>query len=146
MHPRITGALERLDLQGALVAVWEYLGAINKYFADRKPWVLAKEGKKEEAGGVLYHALEAVRVPEDLEFVLIVIGMSACAGLVSNLWRISRLFYAEHPRAGRWFYFDGQDSAFYGPRGINMANRWVWGMQALLILQVLLIRWILPQV
>jgi methionyl-tRNA synthetase len=60
--PRVTAALERLDLQGALAAVWEYVGAINKYLDDRAPWSLAKAGKTEELGGVLYHALEAVRV------------------------------------------------------------------------------------
>jgi len=61
-HARITAALERFDLQGALIGIWEYIGAINRYFADRAPWVLAREGKKEELAGVLYHALEAVRV------------------------------------------------------------------------------------
>lgn len=62
IHARVTTALERADLQGALQAIWEYISAINRYFADRTPWALAKEGKKEEVGGILYHALEAVRV------------------------------------------------------------------------------------
>lgn len=60
-HPRVTAALERMDLQGALAATWEYVGAINKYLDDRKPWSLPKDNP-EELGGVLYHALEAVRV------------------------------------------------------------------------------------
>lgn len=60
-HPRVTAALQRMDLQGALAAAWEYVGAINKYLDDRKPWSLPKDNK-DELGGVLYHALEAVRV------------------------------------------------------------------------------------
>ncbi len=61
-HRRVTAALETLDLQGALNAAWEYVSAINRYLADRTPWVLARDGKTEELGGVLYHTLEAVRV------------------------------------------------------------------------------------
>jgi len=61
-HVRLTGLLERVDFQGALAAAWEYVAAINKYLDDRAPWALAKQGKTEELGGVLYHALEAVRL------------------------------------------------------------------------------------
>jgi methionyl-tRNA synthetase len=61
-HAQVTAFLERIDLQAALAAVWEYVRAINKYLDDRAPWSLAREGKREELGGVLYHALEAVRV------------------------------------------------------------------------------------
>jgi methionyl-tRNA synthetase len=63
-HVRITLALEpeRNDLQRALEVAWEYVAAINKYLDDRAPWALAREGKLEELGGVLYHALEAIRV------------------------------------------------------------------------------------
>ncbi|HTE17423.1 MAG TPA: methionine--tRNA ligase, partial [Armatimonadota bacterium] len=61
-HTRVTAALEALDLQSALAAAGEYVAAINKYLDDRAPWALAKQGKTQELGGVLYHALEAVRV------------------------------------------------------------------------------------
>ena len=61
-HGRVTSALERIDPQSALAAAWEFIGAINKYLDDRAPWSLAKNGQREELGGVLYHALEAVRV------------------------------------------------------------------------------------
>lgn len=60
-HPRVTEALERLDVQAALSTVWEFVSAINKYLDDRKPWSLPKDDPR-EIGGVLYHALEAVRV------------------------------------------------------------------------------------
>jgi len=61
IHPRVTAALVQLDLQGALAIVWEYISAINKYLDDRKPWSVPKENLA-EIGGILYHALEAVRV------------------------------------------------------------------------------------
>jgi len=61
IHPRVSEALERLDLQGALSAAWEFIGAINKYLDDRKPWSVSKDNPA-EIGGILYHALEAVRV------------------------------------------------------------------------------------
>lgn len=61
-HGRVSTLLERLDLQSALSAIWEFVRAINKYLDDRAPWTLAKNGRREELGGVLYHALEAVRV------------------------------------------------------------------------------------
>jgi methionyl-tRNA synthetase len=61
VHDRVGAALDRFDLQAALEVAWEYVGVINKYLDDRAPWALAREGKKDELGGVLYHALEAVR-------------------------------------------------------------------------------------
>jgi methionyl-tRNA synthetase len=61
-HPRVSDALERIDLQGGLGIIWTYVSAINKYLDDRAPWALARDGQKDEAGAVLYHALEAVRV------------------------------------------------------------------------------------
>ncbi|MBI3909546.1 MAG: methionine--tRNA ligase [Armatimonadetes bacterium] len=62
MHARVEAALERLDLQQALMAIWEYVGAINKFLDDRAPWSLARAGRRAELAGVLYEALEATRV------------------------------------------------------------------------------------
>lgn len=48
---KTTGALSPsggLDFSGALAAIWEAIGASNKYVEETKPWVLAKEGKNEE--------------------------------------------------------------------------------------------------
>lgn len=58
----VEAGLAALDLQGALVAVWRFIGAINKFLDERAPWKLAKEGKKEELGAVLYEALEGCRL------------------------------------------------------------------------------------
>lgn len=60
-HQQVTATLQRTDLQAALEATGAYVSAINKYLDDRAPWALAREGKREELGEVLYHALEAVR-------------------------------------------------------------------------------------
>ncbi len=62
VHPRVGAALEANDLQAALAAAWELISGVNKYLDDRAPWSLAKEGRREELGAVLYDALEAVRV------------------------------------------------------------------------------------
>ena len=62
VHPRVTAALEKLDPQGALKAIWEFVRGINKYIDDRQPWTLAREGKTEALGTTLYHALDACRV------------------------------------------------------------------------------------
>jgi len=61
-HARVTAALEVCELQGALTGIFEFVSAVNRYLGERAPWILAREGKREELGGVLYHALEAVRV------------------------------------------------------------------------------------
>jgi methionyl-tRNA synthetase len=59
---RVAAALETLDLQGALVETWKFIGAINKFLDERAPWALAKQGKREELGAVLYAALEGCRL------------------------------------------------------------------------------------
>ena len=84
-------------------------------------------------------------IPPDLEFLFVVAGGGAAAVLAWNVWRINRL-YSEPPRPGGWVYVDAQDPTFIGPRGMNMANGWFWLMQTALVAQVLLIKWILPQV
>jgi len=84
-------------------------------------------------------------VPADLEPVIVIAGGGAAAVLAWNVWRINRLYYT-HPRPGSWVYADARDPTFLGPRGMNMANGWFWLLQAALVLQMLLIKWILPQV
>ncbi len=54
-------ACDRLEFTKALESIWQMIGAGNKYVNDQQPWVLAKDGKLSELGGVLYSALEAAR-------------------------------------------------------------------------------------
>ena len=62
IHARVTASLEAIDLQGALTAIWDYVAALNGYIGERAPWVLARQGKRDELAGVLRHALEGARV------------------------------------------------------------------------------------
>jgi len=52
---------EKLEFTKALEAIWQMIGAGNKYVNDTAPWELAKQGKNDELAGVLYSALEAAR-------------------------------------------------------------------------------------
>ena len=46
----------------ALAAVWEFIGHINKYLDDEKPWILAKEeGSRDRLAHCLREGLEALR-------------------------------------------------------------------------------------
>ncbi len=54
-------AVEVCDFRRALEAVWEMLGAANKYLDVRAPWNLRKEGKQAEADAVIYDVLDVVR-------------------------------------------------------------------------------------
>ncbi|MBU8932848.1 MAG: methionine--tRNA ligase [candidate division Zixibacteria bacterium] len=50
------------ELGQAITAAMDLVRATNKFFNDRAPWILAKEGKKEELGGVLYACCEVIRI------------------------------------------------------------------------------------
>ena len=54
-------AIEVCDFRRALEAVWEMLGAANKYLDTQAPWNLRKEGKEAEADAVVYDVLDVVR-------------------------------------------------------------------------------------
>jgi methionyl-tRNA synthetase len=51
-----------LQFDQALEAVWRLVRAANAYIHDSAPWDLAKAGRMDRVGAVLYNALEAVRV------------------------------------------------------------------------------------
>ncbi|MHB9035657.1 MAG: methionine--tRNA ligase [Armatimonadota bacterium] len=54
-------ACERLEFTRALEAIWQMIGAGNKFVNDMRPWELEKQGKTDELAGVLYSALEIAR-------------------------------------------------------------------------------------
>ncbi len=56
------GFIDRLDFRGALEAIWEILGATNKYLDGEAPWRWLREGKPARAGTILYNTLEAFRI------------------------------------------------------------------------------------
>jgi methionyl-tRNA synthetase len=58
----VATALRAVDLQQGLTEIWKFIAAVNKYLDGRAPWNLAKQGRKEELGSVLYAALESCRL------------------------------------------------------------------------------------
>ncbi len=71
LRERVDAAMERFAPHEALAAVWELIGAANKYVAESEPWTLAKrrkaggdEGAAAEArlATVLYNLTETLRL------------------------------------------------------------------------------------
>jgi len=52
---------DRYQVSEAAEKIVEFSNIVNKYVADKAPWSLAKEGKMDECGQVLYDVLEASR-------------------------------------------------------------------------------------
>ncbi|MEW6081807.1 MAG: methionine--tRNA ligase [Bacillota bacterium] len=59
-------AMERLELSNALAAVWRLVARGNKYLDEEAPWALAKQGRKDRAGEVIYNVLEVLRISATL--------------------------------------------------------------------------------
>ncbi len=55
-------ALEHVHWGAALEAVWNLVGATNKFLDERKPWILAKNGDTKAVHDTLYDTLEATRI------------------------------------------------------------------------------------
>ena len=58
---RVRELILRLDFRGALEAIWELVTALNRAIDERKPWVLAKEGRDHDLDGLLYDLCEGLR-------------------------------------------------------------------------------------
>ncbi|MBW2039181.1 MAG: methionine--tRNA ligase [Deltaproteobacteria bacterium] len=55
--------MDQLAFHRALGAIWDLVGALNKYLDETSPWNLAKEeGKRRKLEGILYNSLEVLRV------------------------------------------------------------------------------------
>lgn len=55
--------LNNLSFNKALLSIWEFVGVMNRYIDDCKPWALAKdENNKGRLGSVLYTVLDGIRV------------------------------------------------------------------------------------
>jgi methionyl-tRNA synthetase len=55
-------ALARFDWGAALQAAWSLLTDVNRYLAEKAPWIAAKNGDTEAVGDAVYNALEATRI------------------------------------------------------------------------------------
>ena len=65
---RIASAMDRFAPHDALAAIWDVIGAANKYVDDTEPWALAKRRKAGDAAAearlaaVLYNLIETLRL------------------------------------------------------------------------------------
>ncbi len=60
----ISAAMEEFAFQRALTAIWEFIGALNRYVDAMKPWLLAKDrdpSARERLTGVLYMLGDSLR-------------------------------------------------------------------------------------
>ena len=58
---RVRDLIFGLQLRDALEAIWELVSALNRAIDERKPWVLFKEGRKDELDSLLYDLCEGLR-------------------------------------------------------------------------------------
>ena len=64
--------MDQLAFHRSLGAIWDLVGAVNKYLVETSPWNLAKEkGRKGDMEGILYNCLDALRVVAILIFPFI---------------------------------------------------------------------------
>jgi methionyl-tRNA synthetase len=68
---RITSLMEDLELHIALSEIWKLVNLLNTYLENASPWSLAKSQQKERLKGVLYTALEGLRILSILVFPFI---------------------------------------------------------------------------
>jgi methionyl-tRNA synthetase len=80
---KVMEQIRNIDVMGAVETIWNLIRAANRYFDYSKPWELAKMGKLDRLGSVLYRSLDAVRVaasltwpimPEKSDAVLAMLG------------------------------------------------------------------------
>ncbi|MBI3031417.1 MAG: class I tRNA ligase family protein, partial [Candidatus Rokubacteria bacterium] len=82
----VDAAMEEFAFQRALIAIWEFIGAANRYVDATAPWALAKDpAKRERLGTVLYTLAETLRclsilleafLPSTAERIRVVLGLS----------------------------------------------------------------------
>ncbi|HKZ76526.1 MAG TPA: class I tRNA ligase family protein, partial [Actinomycetota bacterium] len=92
--------MERVELTQGLGAVWEVVGAANRYLVERAPWTLAKDpGRRRELECVLYASAETLRV-------LAVLMLPIMPGTAARLWEQlgipERLKDQRLPEAAAW--------------------------------------------
>ena len=67
LHGRVDEAMNRFAPHDALAAIWDVIGAANKYVDDTEPWALAKRRKTDPLANarlstVLYNLVETLRL------------------------------------------------------------------------------------
>ncbi|MBI1954951.1 MAG: methionine--tRNA ligase [Acidobacteria bacterium] len=62
---RYASCFDQLDFSAGLEAVWELIGAVNKYLVETEPWTLAEKNSgndRARLANILYTAAEALRI------------------------------------------------------------------------------------
>ncbi len=112
----VWGWVRQYDFQRALAAVWQLLGAANRYLDREAPWSLHREGRRDRAGSVLVNTLEALRVATVLlEPVL--------PSATLKVW--TQLGYPEFEQRARQVRERGEPYRGTGLR-LEDARRWRW--------------------
>lgn len=62
LSSEMSKSIPQLDFSRALVKIWEVVNISNKYIEDVKPWVLAKENRREELAAMMINLLEGLRI------------------------------------------------------------------------------------
>jgi len=93
----VDAAMEEFAFQRALIAIWEFIGAANRYVDATAPWALAKDpAKRERLDAVLYTLAEALRclsillgafLPSTAERIRELLGLSETPMALSDLTR-----------------------------------------------------------
>jgi methionyl-tRNA synthetase len=97
---RYDGHMLAVQLQPALVAVWDIVDRVNHYLVETEPWKLAKdEAKRDELGSVLYAAAETLRI---LSIAIGPIMPAAAERLWDQLGPPDPLVTQRLPSAGAW--------------------------------------------
>ncbi|MBI2555541.1 MAG: methionine--tRNA ligase [Candidatus Rokubacteria bacterium] len=91
----VDAAMEEFAFQRALIAIWEFIGAANRYVDATAPWVLAKDAaKRERLDTVLYTLAEALRclgilvaafLPGTAERIREILGLGGSAMALADL-------------------------------------------------------------
>jgi methionyl-tRNA synthetase len=101
-------AIDRIDLQGAIVAAMRLVGVVNNYVTESAPWQVAKdEARADDLDRILYSTAEALRV---VAVLLNPVMPRACATLWHSLGGESALGALADQRVqdvGRWGQLPG---------------------------------------
>lgn len=62
MKGKIISLYEEFSISSALEVIWKYIGVINKYLDDQRPWTVAKEGNIRRVGRILHQCIEGIRL------------------------------------------------------------------------------------
>ena len=63
LRETVADFVDKLRVSDALAAIWQYIGALNKYIDITMPWALAKdESKKNRLASVMYNLAEGLRI------------------------------------------------------------------------------------